>query len=506
MNGRRDDFVDKSTGLPEEEDFEALFEAQQSREAAAGAQLEPGEVVRGTIIQIGRDAAFVDLGGKTEGYIGLEDLLDENGAPRVAVGQEIEAYVASVGGDGVKLSLALGKGSDALEELETAFQNRIPVEGRVAATNKGGVEVEVAGQRAFCPVGQLDLGFVADPTVFIGQSLRFVIQRLEGGRRPNIVLSRRSLLEEERAELARETRKKVVEGAILEGRVRNVRDFGAFVDLGGVDGLVHVSELAWERIEDPTRAVKEGDTVTVKVLKADWEHDRISLSIKAALPDPWDSGVKTIQPGAVLRGTIVRLADYGAFVELQPGLDGLIHVSELAWRRVRQPSDVVQVGDAVTVKVLEVDTERRRVGLSLKQVEGDDPWTTAAERYPVGATVEGTVEKTERFGIFVEIEPGLTALIPASETNTDRGSDVRRQFAHGQKVSAQVLTVQPDERRMSLSLSALVADSARADVETYQKAQREQAPRAADGRGGGGATFGTLGDLLRSQLDKGNKK
>lgn len=502
MSGNRDDLVTKHTGLPEEEDFEALFEAQQAREAAAGAQLLPGEVVKGRVVQVGKEAAFVALGGKAEGYIGLEELLGDDGRPTVKEGDEIEAYVISVD-EGVKLSLAMAKGNAAWDELVTAFEARIPVEGRVAATNKGGVEVEIAGQRAFCPASQLEIGFVPDTSVFVGQTLRFVIQKLEGGRRPDIVLSRRVLLEEERAEKARETRDKVVEGAVLEGRVRSVREFGAFVDLGGIDGLVHVSEIAWERVSDPREALKEGDTVTVKVLKTDWASNRLSLSIKAALPDPWERIAQSVSPGAILQGTVVRTADYGAFVELQPGLDGLVHVSELSWKRVRHPNDVVQPGDRVTVKVLEVDRERRRIGLSVKQAESDDPWATAAERYPEGRVVEGTVAKVETFGVFVDLEPGMTALVPASETGTERGSDLRRQFPKGQKVTARVLSVSPAERRLSLSLAALAVSQEREEIEAYQREQRQRERASSGGSSSGGSgTFGTFGDLLRKQLDR----
>lgn len=500
MSGNGYDGVTKHTGLPEEEDFEALFEAQQAREAATGAQVQPGDVVRGRVVQVGREAAFVSLGAKAEGYIGLEELLGDDGQPRVREGEEIEAYVVSVE-EGIKLSLAMAKGNADWDQLVTAFEAKIPVEGTVAATNKGGVEVQVAGQRAFCPASQLDLGFVPDMTVFVGQKLRFLIQKLGGGRHPDIVLSRRVLLEEERAEQARTTRAKVVEGALLEGRVRSVRDFGAFVDLGGIDGLVHVSEIAWERVSDPHQALKEGDTVTVKVLKTDWAANRISLSIKAALANPWENLSGEVSPGAILDGTVVRTADFGAFVELRPGLDGLVHVSELSWKRVRHPDDAVQVGDPVRVRVLEVDRERRRISLSVKQAESDDPWATAAERYREGTVVQGTVEKVETFGVFVELEPGVTALVPASETGTERGSDLRRPFPKGQKVTARVLSVNPAERRLSLSLSALAVSEERAEIEAYQREQRqkERGPAASPT---GGSSFGTFGDLLRGKLDR----
>ena len=489
------------TGLPPEEDFEALLEASLASETAEGSHVAQGEIVRGTIVEMSKDTAFVALGGKTEAHIQLIELAGENGEVTVRVGDEIEAYVVGTH-DGVQLSMALAKGARAAEELEVAHEAGIPVEGQVTATNKGGVEVMVGGLRAFCPVSQLDAHFVPDPTVFIGQTLKFLITRLEGGRRPNIVLSRRQLVEEELAEKAVETRKKIVEGARLKGHVRNVREFGAFVDLGGVEGLVHVSEMSWERVDNPEELVQIGDEVEVEVLSIDWDKDRISLSMRAARPDPWSDVEQRFQLGGNYAGRVVRLADYGAFVSLAPAIDGLIHVSELDWKRVNKPQEVVQVGDQITVRVLEIDAERRRISLSLKQASGEDPWTTAARKYPIGAVVDVTVEKVERFGVFVTLEPGLTGLIPASESNTESAGDLRRHFPVGGKVSASVLNVSPAERRLSMSVAAVYENRERAEVEAYQKGEQ----RRAKDRSSGGGSFGTFGDLLRGKLDDRDRK
>ena len=494
-------FGEARTGIPVEEDFEALFEAsQQQSDAGVGAHVSPGEVVKGHIVSIGRETVFVDLGGKSEGCLSIVELQDEDGELTAQVGDEVEAYVISVR-DGVQLSKALAKSAQDAELLQTAFDEKIPVEGTVSGVNKGGVEVQVAGNRAFCPVSQLDLDFVPDPSVYVGQTFQFVIQRMEGGKRPNIVLSRRVLLEAEKAEKAAETRKLVVEGALLKGKVRNIRDFGAFVDLGGLDGLVHVSELSWERVSDPKDVVKIGDEVEVKVLKADWEKGRISLSMREAQPDPWASGADRFSPGTDVPGTVVRLADFGAFVEIGPGMDGLVHLSELSWKRVQRAEDVLSPGQSVTVRILEVDPARRRISLSLKQATGDDPWATAAASFPAGKVVEGTVEKIESFGVFVELAPGLTGLLPVSESDTERGSDLRRHFPIGSKVTAKVLSVSPDERRLSLSRKALSESADRENIETYQR----NAGRDSGSKGGGGG-FGTFGDLLKGKLDLDGKK
>lgn len=491
--GKNDTFDDATTGMPEE-DFATLFEQSQTEDAAAGVRLAPGEVVRGRIVAISGDMAFVDLGGKMEGQFSLAEL-GEDARDHVSVGDEVEAYVMSVG-DGIQLSMALAKGARAVEQLETAYQARIPVDGRIIGVNKGGLEVTVAGQRAFCPKSQVDTGFVEDLALMVGETMRFVITRFDGGR--DIVLSRRALLETENADRAETTKKQIVEGAILRGRVRNVREFGAFIDLGGIDGLVHVSEISWERVSDPREVLKVGDEVQVRVLKADWEAGRISLSIKAALEDPWAGTVDRFREGETYPGKVMRLTEYGAFVELAPGLDGLVHVSELSWKRVRHPSEVVNAGDAVSVRVLGIDRARKRVSLSMKQV-GGDPWESVPGRFPTGAVVEGTIEKTEGFGVFVTLAPGITGLIPLSETNTERGTDLRRVFQPGKTISAKVLTVSPGDRRLTLSLKALREDGERRDMEEYRRSQRseERGPESTGAGGGAGGGFGTFGDLLK---------
>ena len=491
--------------VPEEEDFEALFAASEMRGAGEASKLELGELVRGRIVGIGKESAFVDLGGKTEGCLQLAEYLDEDGQPTLEEGQEIEAYVVSLD-DGVQLSAAIARAGGDLAQLEAAHEAEIPVEGTVSAINKGGAEVMVAGLRAFCPVSQLDNQFVPDPSVFVGQTLRFLIQRLEGGRRPNLVLSRRRLLEDEAAVKARETRKLVVEGARLKGQIRSVRDFGAFVDLGGLDGLVHVSEISWQRVDDPTTVLAPGDEVEVVVLKVDWEKNRISLSLRALEPDPWEDLPARFPVGSSHEGIVQRVADYGAFVELAPGLDGLVHVSELDWKRVSDPNSAVAPGDRVRVRVLEVDQARKRISLSIKQASGVDPWLSVTENYPEGTVVQGTVEKIEPFGVFVELQPGLTALLPVSESGTERGSDLRRHFRPGQSVTAQVLSVSPDDRRMSLSVVAVAEAEERAEVENFKRDRAGAAGRGQAKQSETNSGLSTFGALLRDFQEKGARR
>lgn len=489
---------DRPDGGAPEEDFEALFEASQAvSEAAAGAAVTPGELVKGKVVSVGKDGVFVALGGKTEGHIELSELTPEDGGePTVSEGDELEAYVISAG-ETVQLSLALAKSARTLEALATAYDAGIPVEGKVVGLNKGGVEVKLGGTRAFCPRSQLDRARVDFPADFVGQTLQFLITDFsENGR--NIVVSRRRLMEEEAAQMAEEARTRVVEGAELKGRVRNIRDFGVFVDLGGVDGLVHISELSWGRVENPAEVVSVGEEVTVRVLKADWERNRISLTMRSEDGDPWHTAVQEISAGATMTGKVARLTEYGAFVELRPGLDGLVHVSEISWDRVRNPSDLLSPGQEVTVKVLALDTERKRVSLSIRQVDSD-PWATARDRFPEGKVVEGEVEKIESFGVFVRLSPGIVGLIPVSESGTEKGSDLRRAFEPNTTVKAMVLSVNPEEHRLSLSVRALQETDERGAVEGYLRdQQRSTGSRKAEK----GASFGTFGDLLRDKLDK----
>lgn len=394
---------------PAHEDFAAIlarFESEQAAAptaggAAAGAAPKVGDKIKGAIVSLGEDTAFVDLGAKSEGMIDLEELRDEEGNLTVEVGAEIEAVVAGRDRDSGSLLLRVrpgrsGTGDEAAwAELRQAFEARIPVEGRVTGVNKGGVDVEVSGVRAFCPVSQLDLGYVEDSAEFVGRRLTFRITRFtEGrGRRPDVVLSRRELLAEEAAERAAEALARLKVGTVVKGTVTSLTGYGAFVDLGGIEGLLHVSQISHSRVADPAEVLAEGQALEVEVLKIEpakeaGGHDRISLSLRSLEPDPWARAADRFPEGMVVAGKVVRLEPFGAFVEIAPGLDGLVHVSELvADRRVDHPRQVVEVGQEVPVRVLAVDVAKRRISLSMSNLgEGAGAGEAGAETVAAAAS------------------------------------------------------------------------------------------------------------------------
>ena len=342
-----------------------MFEA-----SARARKVAKGQVIEGTVVAIGKESALVDVGSKSEAEIDIAELKDDAGQLEVKVGDRVQATVVSTAG-GLKLSRKLARGTATARQLEDAFQAGLPVEGRVEREVKGGYEVRIAKQRAFCPASQMDIRGAgpADAGRYDGRVFRFrIVEYKEGGR--NLVVSRRVLLEEEAQANAAEVRKSIVEGAVLTGRVASVRDFGAFVDLGGgVQGLLHVSEMAWERIPDASQFVKIGDQLTVKVLRVDAEKQKISLGLKQLATDPWSTAGETYQPGQLRTGRVTRVADFGPFVELEPGVEGLIPLSESGVPREMDVKKAFHVGDDVQVVVLDVDATARRIRLSATAVE-----------------------------------------------------------------------------------------------------------------------------------------
>jgi len=366
----------------EQRDFGAILAEFEAGQAATGGgkDPEPGTRVSGKILSIGEEAAFVDIGAKSDAMVALAELTDEEGELTVAVGETLEGMVTArdeasgclvlrvrPGGSG----LGAGGTELALEEISQAREHGIPIEGMVTEAIKGGVSVDVSGVRAFCPISQLDLRFVEDAATYVGRRLSFRVERFEAagrGGRPNVVLSRRALLEEEEQQRKAEALARLTEGAVVRGTVTSVTSYGAFIDLGGVEGLLHVSEMSHGRIEDPSEILSAGDLVEVKVLSIEEREGekRISLSTKALQKDPWEVVEERFPVGEVVGGRVTRLEPYGAFVEVAPGLEGLVHVSELASdRRVAHPRDVVQLGQDVQVRVLNVDPVKRRISLSL---------------------------------------------------------------------------------------------------------------------------------------------
>jgi small subunit ribosomal protein S1 len=360
--------------MSDTEDFAALLgEFERAHQGPPKSAPKVGDHVRGRVVSIGPERAFVDLGGKAEGAIDLPELTDAEGRLKVGLGDTVDAIVISKDEETGTLLLGSGGGRRFHDsaEVEHAFQNQLPVEGLVTGVTRGGVEVQVAGIRAFCPASQIDNRFVEDLEPYVGQRLSFRITRYQGGRRVNLVLSRRALLEEEQKARAAELRARLEVGAVLRGTVTAVKDYGAFIDLGGVEGMVHVSELAFERVKHPQDLLTVGQPVDVAVLRIekspDPRHpDRIALSLRALARDPWQDAAERFPVGARVKGTVTRLQPFGAFVEIAPGIEGLVHVSELGTgRRVAHPHEVVKPGEPVEATVLSVDVGKRRIGLSL---------------------------------------------------------------------------------------------------------------------------------------------
>ncbi|HEY3586072.1 MAG TPA: S1 RNA-binding domain-containing protein, partial [Myxococcaceae bacterium] len=503
--------------VPEDQSFAEMYEAHAKQEGGAHRKMPRiGERVTGTIFQLGADTAFMTLNGRTEAMIDLRELKDDEGILRFGVGDTVEAHVVEAGAKGVILSRTLSKGSASLAMLAEARAGGMPVEGLVLAVNKGGFEVAVGDARAFVPLSQMDLRFVDKPDQYIGERLRFRVTEV---RERNVVLSRRALLEDEQKALAAETRKGLAESKVIQGKVTGVRDFGVFVDLGGVEGLVPVSELSYVRVGHPSEVVNVGDTVEVEVLRIEAPNphspdkakhkERITLSMRARQEDPWKAFAAGLKEGDRLQGKVVRLQPFGAFVELRPGVDGLIHISAMSERRIAHPRDVLKVNEQVEVAVEKVDPAEKRIGLRLvvagapvgsgvstsvtapepARERESAPKQPAAPRPKAGQVVEGTVDRIEPYGVFV-VFPGGRGLVPASETGTERGTDLKRHFQLGQALKAQILEVD-GSGKIRLSLTAAERAAERAEMEAWQRTQRPS--------GGGTKGFGTLGDLLKGR-------
>ena len=456
------------------EDFAAMF-----ARAEQGASLQVGQVVKGRIIQLGAEAVFVDVGSKGEAWIDRAELADDEGRLSVGIGDEIEATVVSTR-DEIRLSFKLRQGAQARQALAVAAESGMPVEGKVAAVIKGGYEVTVAGLRAFCPFSQMDLRRVDSADDFVGRVLEFRITKYsEGGR--NLVLSRRQILEEQAARAAEETRKKIVPGAELTGTVTSLPDFGAFIDLGGVQGLVPVSEISHSRVGRPSDRLRIGDPVTVKVLRVDDDKGKISLSLKALEGDPWVAMSGQLRERQVVRGRAVRATDFGVFVELLPGIDGLLHVSEIPRHRQSELREAAASNAEVVVMIVGIDRDKRRVALALAP-EDAAPGAQVASDVVVGAVLTGTVERVENFGVFVRLGPGQTGLVPNAELGTTRGADHRKMFPLGRELPVLVLAVEEGGRRIRLSHSGALAKAEQAEMQAY----RRDAPKS----GGFGMTLG----------------
>ncbi|WPB82755.1 S1 RNA-binding domain-containing protein [Archangium violaceum] len=498
--------------VPESESFAEMFEAQQKDGGVTGRRaVRIGEKVSGTIFQLGADTAFVTLSNaKSEAMIELRELKDDEGVLRYGVGDTIEAHVIEAGARGILLSRALAKGSANMAMLAEARASGMPVEGMVLSVNKGGVEVAIGDVRAFCPISQLDIRFVEKPDAFIGEKLTFRVTEV---RDRNVVLSRRSLLEDEQRKLAAKTRETLSEGKVVKGKVTGVRDFGAFVDLGGVEGMIPVSEMSYMRVAHPSDVVKQGDEVEVEILRMEAAQpnspdkakhkERITLSMRARQEDPFKTALAEIKEGDRLQGKVVRLQPFGAFVELRPGVDGLVHISALSERRIAHPRDVVQVDETIWVQVEKIEPNDKRIGLrriteeeaqrpaeerpAPAAAQEKKPAEPAAPRPKVGQVVVGKVDRIEPYGVFL-VFPGGKGLIPASETGTERGTDLRKKFSLGQELKVALVDIDASGK-VRLSITAAERAEERAEVEAWTKSQQPV--------GAGKKGFGTFADLLK---------
>jgi small subunit ribosomal protein S1 len=436
------------------QDFGAMLETYEKESAAA---IQQGEVVRGTVVAISDQNVLVDIGYKSEGIVPIQELTDHQGRLMVGPGDQIDVLIKSLENqDGYAvLSRADAVRLKAWDRIRRAYQTRETIKGRVVERIKGGLRVDLDGVTAFLPGSQLDIRPVRNLEAFKGQEIEARVIKLNR-KRNNVVLSRKVVLEEAHNKRKAETLAGIEEGYIVEGTVKSLTDYGAFIDLGGIDGLLHITDMSWSRIESPGELFKVGDQVQVKVLKLDRDKERISLGYKQLLPDPWQTVGERYPTGSRVRGKVVSLTDYGAFIELEPGVEGLVHVTEMTWsKRLRHPSKILSKGQEVEAVVLEVDSKNRRISLGLKQAT-PDPWETLPERYSIGSRVSGKVRSLTSFGAFVEIEDGIDGLVHVSDISwTKRVKHPSDVLKKGQTVEAIITNIDAENRRLSLSMKDL---------------------------------------------------
>ena len=477
--------------MNEEISFEELLKASPE---APGRKLFPGDTVSGKVLKISKDMVFVDLGGKSEGLADIQEFLDKGGNLTIKQGDGVEMRVASIR-DGIHLTKGMKvHGADALEILREAKENLIPVEGRVIRAIKGGFEIDLSGIRAFCPLGQIDIQFCERPEEHVGARYPFLIMEIkEKGK--NIVVSRRMLLEEEQEKKSKETLARLKPDLECEGRVTKLADFGAFVDIGGIEGMVHISEISHGRINHPSEILKPGQQVMVKVMRIEADKEgrpKISLSIKALEPDSWEKGLE-FEEGDIIQGKVSRLMDFGAFVEVALGVDGLVHISEISYERVSHPSRFLHEGDMVEVLVMGIDRQTHRISLSIKEVaikkrmemegEGSDK-----VRLEVGQILRGIVEDGKPYGLFIRLPqfgPKVRGLLPLEELRGSEKGDVKKRFPRGQEIQVEIISIDEKGR---IRLSQRVMEE-REDREGYKKFLEKEDK---------GGKLGTLGDIFKN--------
>ena len=437
------------------ESFAELFEQSQTL-----SKLKPGSIVSGIVVEIRSDVVVINAGLKSEGIVPIEQFRNERGELEVQVGDEVKVALDAIedGFGETKLSREKAKRSLVWDELEEAFEKSAAINGRISGKVKGGFTVDIKDVRAFLPGSLVDVRPVRDPVYLEGKDLDFKIIKLDR-KRNNVVVSRRAVVESEFSAEREQLLERLKEGAVIKGVVKNLTDYGAFVDLGGIDGLLHITDMAWKRVRHPSEVVNVGDELEVRVLKFDRERNRVSLGLKQLGDDPWVNIARRYPVNSRLFGKVSNVTDYGCFVEIEPGVEGLVHVSEMDWTNKNvNPAKVVQVGDECEVMVLDVDEERRRISLGIKQTRAN-PWETFAAIHKKGDRVRGAIKSITDFGIFIGLDGGIDGLVHLSDISwNSTGEDLVRNFKKGDEVEAVVLAVDPERERISLGVKQMEQD------------------------------------------------
>jgi small subunit ribosomal protein S1 len=437
---------------PDTDNFMELYEESLK-------SIQEGEVVQGEIVQVDKEFVLVDIGYKSEGQISIQEFIDSQGNLTARVGDKVDVLLERREDEEGNIYLSKEKAAKikVWDKIKNIYENNGTIKGKVLSRVKWGLSVDI-GLQAFLPGSQVDLRPVRDMDSLVGKAYEFKIVKYNK-RRGNIVLSRRAILESERTTLKEETLKTLEEDLVMEGTVKNITDYGLFIDLGGIDGLVHITDMSWGRVGHPSEMHQVGDKLRVKVLNFDRERERVSLGIKQLTPDPWTEAEGKYPIGTRIRGRVVSLTDYGAFVEVEEGVEGLIHVSEMSWtRKIRHPSQMVTVGEMVDTMVLNIDAVKKRISLGMKQVE-PNPWDVIEEKYPVGTTIEGKIKNITDFGIFIGIDEGIDGLVHISDISwTRRVKHPSEIYKKGQEVQAVVLNIDKDSERFSLGIKQLTND------------------------------------------------
>ena len=450
----------------EPEDFQTLYEESLKT-------LEEGQILRGTVIDITPDHVTVDVGYKSEGQIPMQEFLKRDKKLDVKIGDRIDVLLEKKESEEGLLTLSKEKADKITiwRDISRSCREGEVLEGEIVGKVKGGLSVDIGRILAFLPGSQIDLKPIRNLDALIGQRLKFKVIKFNR-KRNNIVLSRRVLLDEERKLLREETLKNIKEGDVVEGTVKNLTDYGAFIDLGGMDGLLHITDISWGRIGHPSEKLSVGDRIKVKVLHFDQEKQKVSLGLKQALPDPWESVPQRYRVGSRTKGKVVNVTDYGVFVELEEGVEGLVHISELTWsKKTKHPSKIVHVGDTIEVMVLDCDPAKRRISLGMKQVE-PNPWALIEEKYPVGTKVVGRVKTVTDFGIFIGFDEGVDGLVHVSEMSwTKKIKHPGELYKKGQEVEAVVLNIDRKNERFSLGVKQLTPDPWKDVARRYRKGE-----------------------------------